>query len=143
MFATAGTLYEVMNLGPKTDAKSLTKCADDNGVAIIVVDERSNELSVSNNNSICANLMSSDEFAPRCAEFCGRAFEWATEAGKAVDYECYAGLSCTAVPVEVNEEQAVAIIGRVFLKAEKYREATLKAISGEWRGFPPDRKSVV
>lgn len=126
-----------MNLEQEREAQSLKKCADDNGVAIIVVDERRRTISVSNNNSICRNLSGSDEFAPRCAEFCGRAFEWAEKAGKAVEYECYAGLNCTAVPVEFEGKQRVAIIGRVFLKAEKYREATLKAISGEWRGFRP------
>lgn len=111
--------------------------AEENGVAIIIADAEGETPSVSNNNSMCRNLYGSEEFAPDCDRFCGKAYEWAASEGKPVDYECYAGLSCRAVPVWEGRQQFVAIVGRTFLKAEKYRDATEKAISGEWRQFPP------
>ena len=90
-------------------------------------------------NSICQVLYNSEEFAPECAKFCGKAFEMATEAGKTVEYKCYAGLNCLAVPVKTETKQFVAIVGRTFLKAEDYRNATTRAISGDWRKFPPTK----
>lgn len=121
---------------PKKE-KFLDRLAEDSGVAIVVVNKDSKEISSSNNNSMCRSLSASAEFAPRCAEYCGKAFASATEAGKAVEYECYAGLTCKAVPVWDGGSQFVAIIGRTFLKAENYRAATERAITGEWRQFRP------
>ncbi len=126
-----------MNSNPPKKEKFLDRLAEDNGVAIVVVNKDSKEISVSNNNSMCRSLSASVEFAPRCAEFCGKAFASATEAGKPVDYECYAGLTCRAVPVWDGGTQFVAIVGRTFLKAENYRSATENAITGEWRQFRP------
>lgn len=70
----------------------------------------------------------SEGFAPEYAKFCGRAFQMAKEAGEAVEYKCFAGLNCKAVPLSEN---LVAIVGRTFLKAEDYRNATERAISGD------------
>ncbi|CAN5851372.1 hypothetical protein BH20ACI4_BH20ACI4_12890 [soil metagenome] len=115
----------------------LDRLADESGLAIVVVDENSSAVSASNNNSMCRALYSSEEFAPRCAEFCGKAFEWANESETSVEYECYAGLKCSAVKLESAEKPLVAIVGRTFLKAENYRQATGRAISGDWQKFPP------
>ncbi|CAN5639455.1 hypothetical protein BH18ACI3_BH18ACI3_04640 [soil metagenome] len=123
--------------GTAKKQKFLDSLADENGVAIVVVASDSHEVSVSNNNSMCRNLYSSAEFAPSCAQFCGKAFERAVEAGKMIEYECYAGLTCKAVPVTDRGTQFVAIVGRTFLKAENYRKATEKAVSGEWSRFRP------
>ena len=112
------------------------RLAESSGLAIVVVDKDSPALAKSNNNSICQVLYNSDEFSPECAKFCGKAFDWATEAGKTVEYKCYAGLNCAAVPVETETKQLVAIVGRTFLKAEDYRAATTRAISGDWQKFP-------
>ncbi|HEY8560178.1 MAG TPA: diguanylate cyclase [Pyrinomonadaceae bacterium] len=111
--------------------------ADESGLAVIVVDEKSSVLKA-NNNSICELLYASEGFAPRCAGDCGRAFRMAVEAGKAVSYECYAGLDCLAVPLK-TEKPLVAIVGRAFTKAENYRKATERAIAGDWNKFPPTR----
>lgn len=111
--------------------------AEDSGVAVVIVDEASNELSISNNNSMCAALYPSPEFGPKCAEYCGRAFEMVAEAGRTATYQCYAGLDCRAVPIRSGQKQLVAIVGRTFLKAENYRKATTRSISGDWRDFPP------
>lgn len=108
--------------------------AEKNGLAIVLVDEDSSAVLQSNNNSMCRALYNSHEFAPECAKFCGRAFEMTQEAGAAVEYKCYAGLNCKAVPMRENR---AAIVGRTFLKAEDYRAATQRAISGDWKNFPP------
>lgn len=129
-------MFFPMSSPPKKE-KFLDRVANESGVAIVVVDGEGRVASASNNNSMCRNLYGSEEFAPECSRFCGKAFEWASGAGEPVDYECYAGLACRAVPVWEGGRQFVAIVGRTFLKAEKYRTATEKAISGEWRRFPP------
>lgn len=113
------------------------KIADANGVAIVLTRE-SEFVSTANNNSICENLYASEEFAPRCAEFCGRAFQMATEAGKSVAYQCHAGLECLAVPLKTSKP-LVAIVGRTFTKAENYRKAAERAVSGDWNKFPPSK----
>ncbi len=120
-----------------TENQILEKLAGEGGLAIIVADGKTAPIDGANNNSMCRALYSSEKFAPRCQEFCGQAFDWATEAGKTVSYECYAGLNCQAVPLETGEKPLVAIVGRTFLKFVNYREATEKAVSGEWREFPP------
>lgn len=115
----------------------LDPLAEKDGLAIVVVDEKSREVSASNNNSMCRLLYSSADFGPACGEYCGKAFVCATEAGKTINYECHAGLTCNAVPIKYAGKQLVAILGRTFLKAENYRKATEKAISGDWRKFRP------
>ncbi|MEP6900264.1 MAG: diguanylate cyclase [Actinomycetota bacterium] len=111
------------------------RLADESGLAVIIVDEIGS-VSEANNNSICEVLYSSEEFAPRCAEFCGRAFQMANEAGKTVPYQCHAGLDCLAVPLK-SEKPLIAIVGRTFTKAENYRRATERVISGDWSQFSP------
>lgn len=115
----------------------LDRVAEDNGVAIVVLDEHAREISASNNNSICRALTSSREFAPKCAEFCGVAFQ-KTASGSEFDFTCYAGLTCKAIPVEDRGKRFVAIIGRTFNSADNYRRATDRAIGGDWRHFPPN-----
>lgn len=123
----------------KDSINPIEKIADETGLAVVLVDESSSVQASANNNSMCAMLYASEEFAPRCAEYCGRAFEWATEADEAVSYQCYAGLDCKATSVKSGEKQLVAIVGRTFTKAENYRQATERAISGDWNKFPPTR----
>lgn len=117
--------------------KMLDRVADESGVAVVVLDENSREVSVSNNNSICRALTASPEFAPKCAAFCGMAFR-NTASGDTFEYECHAGLICKAVPVTDHGKRFVAIVGRTFMAAEKYRQATDRAISGDWADFPPN-----
>jgi diguanylate cyclase (GGDEF)-like protein len=115
--------------------KSLDRLADESGLAVVVVDENARELASANNNSMCRALYYSDAFAPKCAEFCGKAFEKAFKAGQTVDYECYAGLECSAVPVTLNDTRRVVITGRAFVRSENYRIATGRAIEGDWQTF--------
>ena len=121
----------------ETFADLTEKIADESGLAVVVVDENGTVFKA-NNNSICEVLEASDEFMPRCAEFCGRAFQMASESNETVSYQCYAGLDCLAVPLD-RTKSLVAIVGRTFTKAENYRKATERAISGDWNKFPPTR----
>jgi diguanylate cyclase (GGDEF)-like protein len=115
--------------------KFLDRLADESGLAVVVVDENARELDSANNNSMCRALYYSDEFAPKCAEFCGKAFEKAFEAGAAVDYQCHAGLECRAIPVSADDVKRVVITGRAFVRSENYRIATGRAIEGDWQKF--------
>jgi diguanylate cyclase (GGDEF)-like protein len=110
--------------------------ADESGLAVVLVDENSAEISLSNNNSICRFLYNSKEFAPRCAEFCGKAFETARAAGKPVHVKCHAALNFLTVPLETESEKRAAIVGRTFLKSEDFRAATERAAEGDWAQFP-------
>jgi diguanylate cyclase (GGDEF)-like protein len=115
----------------------MDRLAEDSGLAVVVVDGERSDVSVSNNNSICAALYSSAEFAPKCDQYCGRAFEAASGADRPFDYECHAGLQCRAVPIREGRSRLVAIVGRAFVKAENYRKATQRAIDGDWKKFRP------
>ncbi len=114
--------------------KKLDRIAEENGVAVVVLDENSHEVSVSNNNSLYAALTASPDFRPKCAEYCGVAFR-NTRSGAPFEYTCYAGLTCKAVPVTDRGKSFVAIIGRTFTEAEQYRRATDRAIAGDWTEF--------
>src|ERR1035437_6967068 len=127
-----------MNNRSELPGKSvLDDLADQSGVAIVLVDSQPREVSVSNNNSICRHLNPNGEFSPDCSKYCGRAFNEATKADGAIKYECHAGLECRAVTIRGGEKPLVAIIGRTFVKSDNYRKATERAITGDWRKFPP------
>ncbi|HEX8289943.1 MAG TPA: diguanylate cyclase [Pyrinomonadaceae bacterium] len=127
-----------MSAGQKKNGKSLLENLSENsGLAIVITDGKSKPIEGENNNSMCRALYSSEEFAPRCDAYCGRAFDWANEAGKPVSYQCHAGLNCMAVPLKSGEESFAVIVGRTFTKAAEYRAATEKAVDGEWRVFNP------
>src|SRR5829696_8866535 len=98
-----------MSPQPVKKQKMLDRVSEENGVAIVVLDENSHEVSVSNNNSLCSALTSSPDFQPRCAEFCGVAFQ-KTIAGEVFEYVCYAGLTCKAIAVVDRGKRYVAII---------------------------------
>lgn len=117
-----------------------SRIADEHGLAVVVVRAKdSAEISKSGNNSICEHLYSSAEFAPRCAEYCGRAFKIAAENAKPTHVKCHADLNFFAVPVRLDEHRhAVVIVGRTFLKSEDYRKATTRASEGDWQQFPAD-----
>ncbi len=114
--------------------------ASKTGLAVIVVEgENSGIISKANNNSICERLSDSPEFGPRCAEYCGKAMEIAAGSDEPVAVRCHAGLNFLAVPVRNSgPRRLTAIIGRTFLKAEDYRIAAARAMSGDWQQFPTE-----
>ncbi len=129
-----------MDVKPEiSDEEAIDRLADESGLAIAIVDGLSREVSTSNNNSICRNLNPSGEFSPDCAKFCGKALEKAVEAGGTIGFECHAGLDSRALPFKRSGKQLAAIIGRTFVKAENYRKATERAITGDWSEYPPSQ----
>ncbi|MEZ5345449.1 MAG: diguanylate cyclase [Pyrinomonadaceae bacterium] len=116
------------------------RLANGSGLAVVMIDGVGlSSVSESNNNSICSTLISSGHSA-QCEKFCGSVFENAEVGKDAVKYKCHAGLECVAVPLKTpNEKKLVAILGRAFTTAKDYRDATEKAVSGEWTKFPPTK----
>lgn len=111
------------------------------GVAVVVVeDDKISKVASANDNSICTILSNSDEFAPSCRKYCGQVYDRAVRSPKPLKYRCHAGLDCIAVRVNgPGKKQLVAITGRTFTKADEYRQATERAITGDWRHFPPSK----
>ncbi|HQZ95383.1 MAG TPA: diguanylate cyclase [Pyrinomonadaceae bacterium] len=120
-----------------SDKAAIDRLADKNGIAVALVDQASTEIYVANNNSICRSLNPAGKFNTHCKAFCGTAFEEASEVGATVSFTCHAGLECRVVPVDDEGVPLVAIIGRTFIKAENYRRATTRAISGDWKDHSP------
>lgn len=137
--------YRIMNKDLNSSVTSLStaisEIAETQGVAVVVVeDSHLNQVAAANDNSICSILSASDEFGPACARYCGKVYESAVKSGKPMKYRCHAGLECIAVPVKIEgRKPLVAITGRTFSRAGDYRRATERAISGDWRKFPPTK----
>lgn len=119
------------------EKSALDRLADDNGIAVALVDADSREIFSANNNSICRQLNPEGGFATHCKAFCGMAFDEVKEVGSATSFTCHAGLECRVVPVSAEGRPLVAIVGRTFLNAENYRRATTRAISGDWKDHSP------
>lgn len=126
-----------MSVEEPKKGKFLESLAEENGVAIVVLDRDGNEKAVANNNSICGVLYPSTEFGPKCAEDCGKALSRSVEAGQTIEYHCHAGLDCRATASKKGARELVTIFGRTFSKADDYRQATERAIAGDWQQFPP------
>lgn len=87
---------------------------------------------VSNNNSICRAFQSSPEHVRLCDPFCGVAFERAVQAQGVVHYRCHAGLHCFTMPVELEaNRQLVVIGGRAFLTSADYRALAERFRTGD------------
>ena len=125
---------------PKNPVENvLDEITAESGMAVVIVDRNTHVVAMSNDNSICRALNPPETFVGACAEDCGRAFDRTREAGAPVDFECHAGLQCRSVPLGTGNKQLVAITGRTFVKASKYRQATARAITGDWSSFPPTK----
>jgi diguanylate cyclase (GGDEF)-like protein len=118
------------------DTAELDRLADENGCAVSVVDSQRREVFTSNNNSICKSLNPAPEFSNACDKYCGEAFGRANSTKEVIEYRCHAGLDCKAVVYTKDEQPLVAIIGRTFTDTDKYREATQRALSGDWSEQP-------
>jgi diguanylate cyclase (GGDEF)-like protein len=114
---------------------ALENLAAESGVAIVVLDKSGTERTAANNNSICRDLYPSPEFGPKCAEFCGRAMSRSIEAGGVIEYRCHAGLDCKAIALKKGNRELVTIFGRAFSSSENYRQATARAVDGDWKQF--------
>ncbi|REJ77922.1 MAG: diguanylate cyclase [Acidobacteria bacterium] len=118
---------------------AISEIAATEGVSVVVVeDSQLSTVASANNNSICRMLSTSDDFGESCKKFCGQVYDRALKSPKPLKYRCHAGLDCIAVPVQIEgKKPLVAISGRTFTKADEYRQATERAITGDWRHFPP------
>src|SRR3989440_10859723 len=86
--------------------------ADSSGISLLLVEgHQPPALSIANNNSICEALQSSPAHVGLCDPFCGVAHERATSANSITHYRCHAGLQCFAMPVEIENERQLAVIG--------------------------------
>jgi diguanylate cyclase (GGDEF)-like protein len=117
----------------------LDEITAESGMAVVIVDRNTQVVAMSNDNSICRSLNPLDTFVGACAEDCGKAFERTRDAGAPIDFECHAGLQCRSVPLSPTGKQLVAITGRTFVKAHNYRQATARAINGDWRSYSPTK----
>jgi diguanylate cyclase (GGDEF)-like protein len=122
----------------KLDTSGLLSIAEETGVAVALCDG-AQELYAANNNSICRTLNPEGIFVGPCKAFCGMAHDEVLEVGSRVSYTCHAGLECRALPVKIDDKSLVAIVGRTFLTAENYRRASERALSGDWKSYPPSR----
>jgi len=114
--------------------------AESSGISLLLVEgHQPPALSISNNNSICEALQSSPEYVGLCDPFCGAAHERATGANTITHYRCHAGLQCFAMPVEIDSERQLAVIGgRAFVSSSDYRELAERFRSGDLKDLSSD-----
>lgn len=103
------------------------------GLSLLLVDGRQPPaLVVSNNNSICHAFQSSSKYVSLCDPYCGDAHRRALSAGSAVQYKCHAGLQCFTMPVQIGDQQNLAVIGgRAFVSGADYRSLVDRFRDGE------------
>src|SRR2546421_4174786 len=107
--------------------------ARSSGIALLLVEgQQPPALAIANNNSICEALQSSPEHVKLCDPYCGEAHARATAANTITHYRCHAGLHCFAMPLEIETEQNLAVIGgRAFVRGVDYRETAERFRSGD------------
>lgn len=111
----------------------LEHVADRFGVAIALA-EGARETSAVSNNSICRTLNPDGVFVGKCAAFCGAVAGEIARRGGRVAYTCHAGLACRGLSLGTEQ---VAIVGRAFVDPEKYKQATERALTGDWEAYSP------
>ena len=107
--------------------------AESSGVSLLLVEgHQPPALSIANNSSICEALQSSPEHVVLCDPFCGEAHGRALEANTITHYRCHAGLQCFAMPLEIDDQRQLAIIGgRAFISSSDYKELAERFRSGD------------
>jgi diguanylate cyclase (GGDEF)-like protein len=107
--------------------------AESSGISLLLVQgHQPPALAVSNNNSICNALQSSPRHSGLCDPFCGEAHARALTAGTITHYRCHAGLQCFAMPVEIEADRRLVVIGgRAFGRSSDYRELAERFRSGD------------
>lgn len=129
------------NRAPAGWAEVQTSIAGSSGIALLLVEgHQPPALSVTNNNSICAALQSSPEHVKLCDPFCGAAHDRAAAAQTIIHYRCHAGLQCFAIPVELDGQRQLAVIGgRAFVNSSDYRELAERTRSGDLKDVGSDK----
>ena len=124
---------ELPERSPSGWSEIQTAIAESSGISLLLVEgHQPPALSVSNNNSICEALQSSPKHVKLCDPFCGAAHARATTAKTITHYRCHAGLHCFAMPIEIDSERQLAVIGgRAFVSSSDYRELAERFRSGD------------
>ncbi len=107
--------------------------AESSTISLLLVDGyQPPALAIANNNSICAALQSSPEHVKLCDPYCGEAHQRANAANAITHYRCHAGLHCFAMPLEIDQQSNLAVIGgRAFVNGSDYRETAERFRSGD------------
>lgn len=131
---------ELPDRAPAGWAEIQTSIAASAGISLLLVEgHQPPALSIANNNSICAGMQASPRHAQLCDPFCGAAHDRATAAGTIVHYRCHAGLQCFAIPVELDPQRTLAVIGgRAFVSSADYRELAERIRSGDLNDLSSD-----
>ncbi len=126
-------LQEEPERAPKGWPQIQTSIAESSGISLLLVDGyQPPALAIANNNSICEALQSSPDHVGLCDPFCGLAHSRAVKANSITHYRCHAGLQCFAMPVELDQQQQLAVIGgRAFVSSSDYRELAERFRSGD------------
>ncbi len=131
---------EVPEQAPRGWARIQETIAGLSGIPLLLVEgQQPPALAIANNNSICAALQSSPEHGKLCDPFCGAAHERAIGADTVTHYRCHAGLQCFAMPVELDSQRKLAVIGGRALAssadysalAERFRSGDLQSLFSE------------
>jgi hypothetical protein len=121
---------------PTTD-NLLEKIADESGLAVIVVDENSS-VARRRTTTRSARFVRFRRIRAGAAPKIAGAPLTGEVSRRSGRLSMPRRLDCVAVPLK-TEKPLVAIVGRAFTKAENYRRATERAITGDWSKFPPTR----
>lgn len=126
-------LQEEPERAPKGWPEIQTSIAESSGISLLLVDGyQPPALAIANNNSICEALQSSPEHVGLCDPYCGLAQSRAVSAHSIIHYRCHAGLQCFAMPVELDQEKPLVVIGgRAFVSSSDYRELAERFRSGD------------
>lgn len=124
---------EAPEYAPKGWAEVQRSIAESSGISLLLVEgHQPPALAVANNNSICEALQSSPEHVGLCDPFCGIAHSRALSANSITHYRCHAGLQCFAMPVDLDPQRQLAVIGgRAFVSSADYRELAERFRSGD------------
>jgi diguanylate cyclase (GGDEF)-like protein len=104
-------------------AEAQSALAAQSGISLLLVEgHQPPALAISNNNSICHALQSSPEHVQLCDPYCGVAHQRAIDRGTVTHYRCHAGLHCFAMPVQLEKNRPLVVIGgRAFLSSADYK----------------------
>ena len=131
---------EVPDRAPKGWAGVQESIAESSGLALLLVDGyQPPALVAANNNSICNALQSSPDYVGLCDPYCGAAHSRVTGANEIIHYRCHAGLQCFAMPVEIEYQRPLAVIGgRAFVNGSDYQELVERFRTGDLRELASD-----
>lgn len=137
---TAAIVQEVSERAPNGWPAAQHSIADAAGIALLLVEgHQPPALAIANNNSICEALQSSPDYVSLCDPYCGVAHSRTVTENAVVHYRCHAGLECFAIPVQIGDEQPLAIIGgRAFASGAEYRKLVERVRTGDLQKLSSD-----